>query len=580
MAFDENKIQYDVVLVGASTSNLALAHRLVDLASHSGISFSMAILEKAREFGGQILSGAVTPTHVIDKLFPDWRETDFPVEGVCDESHFTVMGAERKWDAPNMLLPAGLDKKGYLIITLSQVVAWMVDKLKAKLQDAPKVTVDFFNGFAAHEILYDNTDKVVGVRVSRTGIDVEDNIYAHVTVFGDKGFISQDLVKKFNLRKNPQLWSVGVKEVWSIKQDLAGKVWHTLGFPLLDGTFGGGFIYGMQNNRLTVGLVVSLDSENPNLNPQQLLQDYKTHPWLQDLLKDGTLLKYGAALLPEGGYFSLPDKFAVDGAMLLGDALGTLNVIKLAGVDHAMECGWQAAGVLHKALQTRQYDEATLIEYQHNLGHTFVMSDLHGSRYFRYTFQNNPKLLKEYVPKLARGIDNDGHPFAAAIGLGLMNPIGAPWDGLKAKLFLDGWRDAGFIHYKKNYAEYEPDYVLPELAKYKKNDHASKDTLYSREDAVFYAGTKYHEGNDHIDEFDADVCVRCIDSYSTHGKTTPCVSDCTAEVHRIDEMEGRHLHGMSLENCIHCRTCEIVCPQENIRVKPTYQGSGPDFMGL
>lgn len=577
MALDD-RLQYDVVLVGGSSSNLALAHQLVTLAQASGVKFSMAILEKSREFGGHVVSGAVSSPHVIQKLFPNWEADGFPIEGICNESHFSILGARKMWDVPGLVLPQELDKTGCFILSLSQVIAWMVDQLKARIEGSDTITIDFYPGFAAHDILYDEADRVKGVRVSHSGIEDDDYVLGKVTVFGDKGFISQDLIKKFNLRKNPQLWSVGIKETWQINQDLSNKVWHTLGFPVLDGTFGGGFVYGMKNNRLTIGLVISLDGHNPTINPQQCLQRYKTHPWIQSLLEGGSLIKYGAALLPEGGYFSLPDKFAVDGAMLLGDALGTLNVIKLAGIDMAMECGIQAAEVIHEALHTQDFSEATLMDYQVRLGQTFVIQDLHKSRYFRYAFMENPKLLGTYLPEMAKGVDSCGHPFGAAMKLGLLNPLTAPWDGLKAKLFIDGYRDVGFVTYKKPFEDYQVDFKEPVVVQ--ENTQVAKDTIYSREDAVFYAGTKYHEGNDHIEEFDANLCMTCISKYEAYNKVTPCVADCTAEVHRIDEFQQQRKHGMSLENCIHCRTCEMVCPEENLRVKPTYQGSGPDFMGL
>lgn len=572
---DLESLKYNLLLVGGSPSNLALAHKLVALAKESGQSLTIAILEKSREFGGHIVSGAVSNPHVIKKLFPDYETNGFPIEGVCDQSAFTVMGATKKWDVPRSVMPGEFKKEGYLILTLSHVVNWMANQLKEAVKDAPNITIDFFPGFSAHEIVYDG-NRVKGVRVSHTENPLDDYVYADVTVFGDKGFLSQDLIKKFNLRKNPQLWSVGVKEVWEVPGDYSNKVWHTMGYPLLDGTFGGGFIYGMKNNRLTIGLIISLDSKNPNINPQQRLQDMKKHPWIQSMIQEGRLLKYGAALLPEGGYYSLPEKYAVDGAMLVGDALGVLNARRLAGVDMAMESGYQAALVLHEAFKKKDFSQAELNRLQSNLKETFVIRDLYESRYFRQAFMENPRLLGEYLPKVAASIDA-GSPLLGPVKIGLSNPFQAPLDGLRVMSLFSGKTDLGPLTYQACHTHIDPKFTPPSLDN---GQPFQKETIYSRADAVFYANTRYHEENKHIDEFNADTCVACIATYDAVGKETPCVSDCTAEVHRVDVMNGLKKHGMSLENCIQCRTCEIVCPETNLRVNPTAEGSGPDFIGL
>lgn len=575
-----NRIEYDILLIGGSPSNLALAHHLVDLAKDSGVSFTMAILEKGKEFGAHIVSGAVSNPRILKKLFPDFKESDFPLEGICNESHFSVLGNQSKWDVPDALLPDGLKKEGYAILTLSHVVYWMVNKLQEKLKDLPDITVDFFPGFSAHKVVIED-DRVVGVQVVEepTGSPDEDNIYGKITCFGDKGFISRDVIEHYKLRDNPQIWSVGVKEVWQLPEgkDYAGKVWHTLGYPLVDGTFGGGFVYGMKDRKLTVGLIMSLDSPNPNVNPQQRLQDYKKHPWLQEMLKDGKLLKYGAALLPEGGFYSLPKKFSVPGAMLLGDALGVLDVARLNGIANGMESGYIAAELLHDAVKNQDFSEARFALYKDKIMNSDVGKEMKEDRYFRYAWQENPRLLGNYLPKVMEGIDNS-NAYMGLLGVGLSNnPFQAMGDALRLKKLMDGQCDVGPVKYTPDYQHIVPDF---KPARTITTNGFVKDTIYSRADAVFYANTKYHEENRHIDEFNADTCVTCISRYDRLGKETPCVSDCTAEVHRIDEIAGGRKHGMSLENCVQCRTCEIVCPEVNLRVKPTSEGSGPDFMGL
>jgi electron-transferring-flavoprotein dehydrogenase len=562
-------------LVGGSPSNLTLAYRLLELAKDSGKELTIAILEKGKEFGSQVMSGAVSHPHVLEKVWPNYKDLNFPIEAVCNDSNMSVLGTTGKWDMPPSLYPKSFDKTGYLVLTLSHVVSWMSRQVQEKAKEVPNVAIDMFTGFSAHGVVFED-GRVAGVSVVEHPKTDEDYVYAKVTAFGDKGFISRDVIDHFKLRDNPQIWSVGVKEVWQCNEDYAGKVWHTLGWPLLDGTFGGGFVYGMKDKKLTIGMVISLDSADPNMNPQMKLQEYKKHPWIQKMISGGKLLKYGAALLPEGGYYSLPKQYYVPGAILLGDALGVLNVKTLAGVDRAMECGRIAAEVLHDGFVKGDTSESALKPYETRLRDSFVIKDSFRDRYFRYTFQQNPKLLGQYLPKVARGIDG-GNAFSGIISAGFPNPFSAALDGWKALSLMERGKDIGPIKYRPDYKHIVPDFVTP---KYDEPPSVDKSTIYSRPDAVFYAATKYHEGNAHIDEFNAKVCMECIGRYESLGKTTPCVADCTAEVHRIDVVIGERRHGMSLENCIHCRTCEVVCPEVNLRVKPTEQGSGPDFMGL
>lgn len=574
----DEKIKYDVLIIGGGPSGFSFAHNLVDICLKNKTKVSIAILEKSKEFGGHIVSGAVSNLRVVKKLFPDYEKNDFPLEGICNKSYFSILGQEKKWNVPNFLLPKGLIKEGCAILTLSHVVVWMYNKLKEKIKDQNDILIDFYPGFSAHKVIFDG-DKVVGVSVKENNSnDLNNEIYADVTVFGDKGFISRDVIDKFSLRKNPQIWSVGVKEVWQLPEgkSIEGKVWHSMGFPLLDGTFGGGFIYGMKGRKVTIGMVISLDSQNPNINPQQQLQEFKKHPWIQALLKDGTLIKYGAAVLPEGGYYSLPEKFAVDGGLLLGDALGVLDIERLSGIDKSMESGYQASNVVYEALLKNDYSENALSSYKDSLMKSFVGKELYQGRYFRYAWQENPRLINDYLPIILKAIDKS-NAFFGFLKIGFSNKVfRAIFDAVKLKYLMDG-NEAGKIKYK-----YDHEHIVPNfnLVMGSKSENYDKSTIYAREDAVFYSKTKYHEGNLHIDEFNANTCIECIKVYDKLQKQTPCVSDCTAEVHRVDLSGGTRVHGMSLENCIQCRTCEIVCPEVNLRVKPTSEGSGPDFMGL
>jgi electron-transferring-flavoprotein dehydrogenase len=534
-------------------------------------------LEKARQFGGHIVSGAICNLQVIAKLFPDFESQGFPHEGRVEANHLSVLGSQQRWDLPEAVIPPGFRKQGQFILTLSHVIRWLAETLQEKAKGIPNVTLDVFPGFAAHEILYEG-ERVIGVRASDSGQVYEDCIFAELTCFGDKGFISKDLIEKFQLRPNPQLWSVGVKEVWQIPQSLQGQVWHTLGYPVLDGSFSGGFVYGLKDNRLALGLIIGLDSKNPNLNPQQRLQEFKAHPWIQSLIAGGKLLKYGAAVIPEGGYHSLPTRFGVEGALLLGDALGVLDVGSLAGVDNAMETGYLAAGLIHDGFL--KGDLRIQTDYQKAVMESAVGQNLYRSRYFREAFLENSRLLEEYLPQVCRSVDA-GHPWLGSLRWGLQDPVRRGRETLRAYTLLTGRvspSEPPPRSYVAPHAAIQADFVAPTALA--PQELAARPGYFSRPDAVFFADPRYPEGNRHILEFDAETCRRCIAAYDKLNRPTPCVADCTAEVHHIRDQNGIRSHAMSLENCIQCRTCEIICPHLNLRVNPSYEGSGPDFYGL
>jgi electron-transferring-flavoprotein dehydrogenase len=570
-------IRYDLLLVGGSCSNLILAHRLLDLAKLSGLKISIAILEKARQFGGHIVSGAICNPQVIAKLFPDFESQGFPHEGRVEVSHLSILGSQERWDLPEAVIPKGLRKQGQLILTLSHVIRWLAETLQEKAKGIPNVTLDVFPGFAAHEILYEG-ERVIGVRVSDSGQVYEDCVFAELTCFGDKGFISKDLIERFHLRPRPQLWSVGVKELWQIPGSLQGQVWHTLGYPVLDGSFGGGFVYGLKDNRLALGLIIGLDSKNPNLNPQQRLQEFKAHPWIQSLIAGGKLLKYGAAVIPEGGYYSLPTRFGVEGALLLGDALGVLDVGSLAGINNAMETGYLAAGLIHDGFL--KGDLRIQEAYQKAVMESSVGQDLYRSRYFREAFLENSRLLEAYLPQICRSVDA-GHPWLGSLRWGLQDPVRRGRELLRAYTLLTGRVSASEPPprgYVAPHAAIQADFVAPSVVD--PETLTTRAGYFSRSEAVFFADPRYPEGNRHILEFSADTCCQCIATYDKLNRPTPCVADCPAEVHHIRERNGLRSHAMALENCIQCRTCEIVCPYLNLRVNPSYEGSGPDFYGL
>ena len=566
-----DQIEYDVTLVGAGPANMALAYRLVQLTDRP---IRIAVLEKAKEIGGHLLSGAVSNPRVIEKLFPMWKSDGFPHKGICSESYVSILGPRRWENVPSLLTPPYFKKEGYAILNISDMCAYIAAKITAEAAQKDGVVVDFYPGFPAQRIVFDG-DRVAGVKVDDTGDENADTLFSKVTVFGDKGFVSRDLIAKYNLRKNPQVWSVGVKEVWETPQSHEGKVWHTMGYPMAPGHLGGGFVYGQTNNQLVIGMVMGLDFVNPNLRPPQILQDLKKHPFIQEMLRGAKLVKYGASVLPEGGFYSLPEKFAVDGAMLVGDALGTLDVKRFSGVDKAMESGYQAAETIWEAHKKEDFSASGLASYQARIMNGWVGKELSDSRYFRKAFADHPKLLDIFIPRLAAAVDSGKSVVYAGIQAGMADPFGS-LGLLSARKKIENPSDIGPAVYKEDRTHIGKDYADNR----KISEGYAENTIYTTADVVFYAHTHYGEENRHIEEFDAAVCKECIATFDASKKDTPCVGDCTAEVHQTLEKDGTRTHAMALENCVQCTTCEIVCPRTNIRVRAALRGYGPDFSGM
>ena len=565
------KIEYDVVLVGAGPANMALAYRLAQLADKP---VRIAVLDKAKEIGGHLLSGAVSNPRSIEKLFPDWKTGGFPHKGIVTESYLSVLGSRRWENVPAMLTPPYFKKEGYAILNISEVSAYIAAKTAEAAAAKPGVFVDFYPGFPAQEVVYEGA-RVAGVKVDNTGDANADVLYGKVTVFGDKGFVSRDVMTKFNLRKNPQVWSVGVKEVWETQQSFEGKVWHTFGYPMAAGHLGGGFVYGQKDNRLVIGMVMGLDFPNPNIRPPQVLQDLKKHPFMQEMLRGGKLIKYGASVLPEGGLYSMPEKFTVDGAMFVGDALGTLDVKRFSGVDKAMESGITAAEVIWEAYKKENFTALGLGDYQVRLMNGWVGQELRDSRYFRRAFIDYPGLLEMFIPRVAAAVNSGKSVVYAGLQAGLADPFGS-LGLLGARKMIENPSDYGPAVYKEDRTHIAKNYT--------ENREIStgfvESTVYTTADVVFYAHTHYGEENKHIDEYSATVCQKCIAEFDAAKKDTPCVGDCTAEVHQTLAKDGSRVHAMALENCVQCTTCEIVCPKSNIRVRAALRGYGPDFSGM
>ncbi|MEA2325165.1 MAG: electron-transferring-flavoprotein dehydrogenase, partial [Thermoanaerobaculia bacterium] len=372
---ERDTLDVDVVIVGAGPAGLAAAYRLAEMVkahnetSEKKLDLSIALLEKGKEIGSHGISGAVMDPRGIAELMPDWLERGCPIESPVTDDAFWYLFEKLKIAAP--IMPPPLQNHGNYVISLGEFVRWM----------APIVGdmgVDLFAEFAAARVLVED-GRVVGVRTGDKGIDKNGepkanfepgvDIRAKITILaeGPRGTLTKQLAAMFDLYagKLPQVYSVGVKELWQLPVDRfeAGRVIHTLGWPLDGDTFGGGFIYGMKDRIVDIGLVVGLDYKNPTLDPHHEFQRYKTHPSIRPLLEGGKMISAGAKAIPEGGYFSMPRMFG-EGFLIAGDSAGYLNGARLKGIHLGIKSGMLAAETAFHALLREDYSAAQLHEYE------------------------------------------------------------------------------------------------------------------------------------------------------------------------------------------------------------------------
>jgi len=372
---ERDTLDVDVVIVGAGPAGLAAAYRLAEMVkahnetSENKMDLSIAVLEKGKEIGSHGISGAVMDPRGIAELMPDWLQRGCPIESPVTDDGFWYLFEKMKIAAP--IMPQPLQNHGNYVISLGEFVRWLGPIVG-------EMGVDLFSEFAASRVLVED-GRVVGVRTGDKGIDKNGqpkanfepgvDIKAKITILaeGPRGTLTKQLAAMFDLYagKNPQVYSVGIKELWQLPDDrlAAGNVIHTLGWPLDADTFGGGFIYGMKDNIVDIGLVVGLDYKNPTLDPHHEFQRYKLHPSIRPLLEGGKMISAGAKAIPEGGYFSMPRSYG-DGFMIVGDSAGYLNGARLKGIHLSIKSGIMAAETALQALLSEDYSSSQLGEYE------------------------------------------------------------------------------------------------------------------------------------------------------------------------------------------------------------------------
>ncbi len=536
-------MEYDVVIVGAGPSGLAAAIRLKQLAAEKDAEVSVCILEKGSEVGAHIMSGAVIEPRALDELIPDWKALGAPLDTPAGEDSFVFLTETKSFRLPT---PPTMRNHGNYIISLGNLCRWLA-------QQAEALGVEIYPGFAAAEVLYDEAGRVKGVATGDMGRHKDGSegpnfqpgmeLHGRLTLLaeGCRGSLSRQLMAKFNLRDGvqPQTYGLGVKELWEVQpaKSQPGKIVHTIGWPLDMRTYGGSWLYHLKDNLVSLGFVVGLDYWNPYLSPFEEMQRFKTHPSVRPLLEGGKRLAYGARALSEGGLQSLP-KLVFPGGALIGDAAGFLNVPKIKGTHTAMKSGMLAAETAFEALAA---DAPSLDAYPDKLKASWLWDELHRVRNIRPSFRWG------LLPALAYSA------FDTYVLKG-----NAPWT---------------MGHHADNDSLAKAA-AAPRIAYPRPDGKLTFDRLSS----VFISNTNHEEDQPcHLTLKDPSVPTR-VNLAEYDG---PEQRYCPAGVYEFvdDGSGGRRLH-INAQNCVHCKTCDIKDPTQNIVWVTPEGGGGPNYPNM
>ncbi|MDG2148026.1 MAG: electron transfer flavoprotein-ubiquinone oxidoreductase [Planctomycetota bacterium] len=560
MADEREVLDVDVLFVGAGPAGLAGALHLKNkVDEHNALAAEkgeptldepmIAVIEKADNVGAHTISGAVVDPRSLDELIPDWREQGAPVVPVrSDEMKFLTRGG-----AMSIPHPPWMKNHGFSTGSLNNLVRWLAERAEA-------AEINVFPGFPASELIIED-EVVKGVTTNDKGVSASGErkanfepgveIRAPVTVLcdGSRGHLTKRLVQHFGMEgPNPQEYETGVKETWEVPgaSAQAGRVIHTMGWPLGLGIFGGSFIYYIGDDLITLGLVVGLDTEDPTMDIHEEFQRFKTHPFVSKLLEGGTRVHYGAKSLPAGGYWSMPRAYA-DGALLAGDSLGTLNAARLKGIHAAMKSGMLAAETALEALVQGRSDSEVLSGYESALKDSWLGKEL-------YRFRN-------FHQAVSHGL---GPSAVFHVGLQMLTGGRGVRDRYPSVAGHERMRHKGEV--KPRHSEpFKPDGKL----------------TFDKLTNVFFSGTKHEEDQPcHlVVHADAEHCsVKCAEEYGN-----PCQYFCPAAVYEMVPNEadqpGDEKLQVNFSNCVHCKTCDIMDPYQVIEwVTP--EGGGPAYVNL
>ncbi len=537
------ELSYDVVIVGAGPAGLSTAIKLKQLNTE----LSVCILEKSSEVGAHILSGNVFETKALDELIPNWKDLDSPIKTDVRSEDFLFYTNNKSIKIPNFLLPKALQNHGNYIISLSNLCKWLGEF-------AENLGVEIFPGFAASKLIYDESNQVIGVQTGDMGLDKENNpkdnfepginIKGKVTVLseGCRGHLGKEALKKFNLDKNnksPQQYGIGFKEIWEISPEnhSLGKVSHSVGWPLSNDIYGGSFCYHAENNQIYLGYVIGLDYKNPYLSPYDEFQQFKTHPDVKKLLQGGKRISYGARALIEGGLQSLP-QMHMPGALLIGCDAGTLNMPKIKGSHTAMKSGIIAAEVIENHISKNE----DLSSYEDKFKNSWVHKELHQARNVKPSFQWG------LIPAMI-------------------------FTGIDQKLF------GGKLPFTLQHKHADHETLIPAKD--------AKKITYPKYDGVLTfdkPSSVYLSGTNHADDQPCHLLLNDKDlstTYTIEEYDEPAQRYCPAGVYEVefDEELQKKVLKINSQNCIHCKTCDIKEPSQNIEWVTPEGGGGPIYSG-
>lgn len=542
-------MEFDVVIVGAGPAGLSAACRLMQLARDSGTELNVCIVEKGSEVGAHILSGAVLEPTALNELFPDWKTLGAPVKtAVRGDDIYFLTSANNGIRIPNLLVPSTMHNEGNYIISLGELCRWLAVQ-------AEEMGVNIFPGFAAAEVIYEN-GRVAGVVTGDRGVAQNGEhkasyepgyeLRARYTIFseGCRGSLGKQLMERFGLRKNsdPQHYGIGLKEIWTIDQakHQEGLVVHTTGWPLDSKTEGGGFLYHAADNQVFVGYIVALNYSNPYLNPFREFQRWKTHPRIRHYLEGGERISYGARAVNKGGLQSLPE-LSFPGGVLAGCEAGFLNGAKIKGSHTAMKTGMLAAESIFAALKSAEPDD-TAGRYADRVKASWVWAELHKGRNF------GPAQ----------------HKFG--------NLLGAAFIWLDQNLFR------GNLPFTLH--NHQPDHAaLMPADKAEPIDYPAPDGKLSFDllSSVFLSSTNHTENQPvHLQLADPDIpLARNLPVYAE-----PAQRYCPAGVYEIVREGDVQRFQINAQNCVHCKTCDIKDPAQNINWVVPEGGGGPNYPGM
>ena len=522
-------------------------------AGRGGEPLTVALLEKARDAGAHMLSGAVLDPSALTELIPDWRERGAPLAvPVCDDRLY-FLTTHRQFRSP--VTPPPFRNHGNYVISLNRFVKWLTTQVES-------AGVDVFTGFAGSEVLYDGS-RVIGVRTGDRGIGRDGakkstfepgvDIHAKVTLLADgvRGNLTKVLVRRFDLDAGrlPQSYAIGIKELWEIPPGrlTPGVVVHTAGYPLQLEEFGGGFIYALGDDCLSVGFVAGLDYRNPLFDPHVAFQRFKLHPLVAALLIDGQMVRYGAKALPEGGWHAIP-RCHMSGALIIGDAAGFLNSMRLKGIHLAMRSGMCAAEVAFQAVRENDLSATRLGQYADMIEQGPIKKELYPVRNAHQSFAGG------FV---------SGFAFSAL------------------SLVTGGWwfRDPMPTHAGHERIRTVADYFGQGRLIEPPTVPVDRKLTFDKLTNVHYSGTRHAEDQpSHLLVQDTDICrTRCLEEYQN-----PCLRFCPANVYEIvdaDAGAGKRLQ-VNASNCVHCKTCDIMDPYQIIDWVPPEGGGGPQYEGM